>query len=82
MAADEISCTICGHETRKSMYDMRRHWDSKHKDRIEKGEEVTYKLKATNTNTLAKYGFCAKQTNKSKDESGEADNETAQQCMK
>ena len=54
MSNNQIACTLCGHKMRKSMYDMKRHWDSKHK-----GKEMKYKIVhgVSGVDSLDSHGF-------------------------
>ena len=59
MANDQIACTLCGHRTRKYISDMRRHWENKHRDKLDKGMEVKYKiaLGVSGVDSLESHGF-------------------------
>ena len=50
-----VLCTVCDHEMRKSEYDVKRHWDNKHQDRLERGEKPSWKFLAKGCSSLEKF---------------------------
>ena len=54
-----MCCTVCGHEMRKNHYDLERHWESHHKDLLEKEMKPSWKVPARGA-SLEKHGFVVK----------------------
>ena len=54
-----MCCTVCGHEMRKNQYDLERHWESHHKDLLEKEMKPSWKVPARGA-SLEKRGFVVK----------------------
>ena len=54
-----MCCTVCGHEMRKSNYDLERHWEGHHKDLLEKEVKPSWKVPARGA-SLEKHGFVLK----------------------
>ena len=50
-----MCCTVCGHEMRKNHYDLGRHWESHHKDLLEKKMKPSWKVPARGA-SLEKHG--------------------------
>ena len=51
----KVLCSVCDHEIRKSEYDVRRHWESHHKDRLDRGEKASWKLPSKGSGSLNKF---------------------------
>ena len=48
-----VECTACGLQLQvRSKYDLQRHWETKHKDRLDKNEKPTSKIVAGDTETM------------------------------
>ena len=51
-----MECTACGLQLQvRSKYDLQRHWETKHKDRLDKNEKASSRMIAGDTETLADF---------------------------
>ena len=49
----DVECTACGLQLQvRSKYDLQRHWETKHQDRLNKGEKASSRIAAGGTETL------------------------------
>ena len=55
MDYNKVVCTVCNVELRKNQWIIDRHWENKHKDRLERGEKASTKLPSAGSSTMTKH---------------------------
>ena len=53
----KVLCTVCEHELRKSVFDLKRHWEKHHKARLEGGQKPSWKFPSKGLGSLDNFFY-------------------------